>query len=137
MVDLYLAAEVERITELDEATGWRKITPAALQRARSAGLSLEHIMRFLQHYCEGGVPASFLIRLKLWGGGYEQQSAIGVEPAPLLRLSAQALQDIQADAELGPLLGTEVPLDNRLVRVDPGSLERVIELLQERGFDVE
>ena len=137
VVDLYLAAEVERITELDEATGWRKITPAALQRARSAGLSLEHIMRFLQHYCEGGVPASFLIRLKLWGGGYEQQSAIGVEPAPLLRLSAQALQDIQADAELGPLLGTEVPLDNRLVRVDPRALERVIELLQERGFTVE
>jgi hypothetical protein len=83
------------------------------------------------------MPASFLIRLKLWGGGYEQQSSIGVEPAPLLRLSAQALQDIQADAELGPLLGTEVPLDNRLVRVDPRALERVIALLQERGFEVE
>jgi len=78
-----------------------------------------------------------LIPLKQWGGGYEQQSSVGVEPAPLLRPSAPALQDIQADAELGPLLGTEVPLDNRLVRVDPGSLERVMELLRERGFEVE
>jgi hypothetical protein len=98
---------------------------------------LEHIIRFLQHYCEGGVPTSFLIRLKLWGGGYERQDSIGVERAPLLSLSAQALQDIQADEELGPLLGTEVPFENRLVQVDPGALGRVVELLRERGFTVE
>ena len=137
VLDLYLEAEVERITELDEATGWRKVTSAAIQQARSAGLPLEPIIRFLQHYCEGGVPTSFLIRLKLWGGGYERQDSIGVERAPLLSLSAQALQDIQTDEELGPLLGTEVPFENRLVRVDPGALERVVELLRERGFTVE
>ncbi len=137
VLDLYLVAEVERITELDEATGWRKITPAAIQQACNSGLSLDHIERFLQHYCEGGVPASFLIRLKLWGGGYEQQTTIGVEHAPLLRLSNQALQDIRADEELGPLLGTEVPSDSRLVRVPPEVLERVVELLKERGFVIE
>jgi hypothetical protein len=137
VLDLYLAAEVERITELDEATGWRKITPAAIQQACDAGLPLEHIVRFLQHYCEGGVPASFLIRLKLWGGGYGQQETIGVEHVPLLRLSAQVLQDIQADEELGLLLGTVVPPESRLVRVTPESLERVVELLKERGFLVD
>jgi hypothetical protein len=137
VLDLYLAAEVERITEHDETTGWRKITPASIQQACSAGLPLEHVLRFLQHYCEGGVPVSFLIRLKLWGGGYEQQDAIGVEHAPMLRLSSQALQDIQADEELGPLLGTEVPPESSLVRVPPDALNHVIELLKDRGFSVD
>ena len=137
VLDLYLAAEVERITELDEATGWRKITPAAIQQACGTGMPLEHIVRFLGHYCEGGVPASFLIRLKLWGGGYEQQTTVGVEHAPLLRLSAQTLQDIQADEELGLLLGEAVPPGSRLVRVAPEALERVLALLRERGFSVE
>jgi len=137
VLDLYLVSEVERITVLDEATGWRKITPEAIQQACNSGLSLDHIVRFLQHYCEGGIPASFLIRLKLWGDGYEQQDTIGVEHAPLLRLSNQVLQDIQADEEIGPLIGEEVPPDSRLVRVPPEALDRVIGLLKERGFSVQ
>jgi hypothetical protein len=137
VLDLYLVAEVERITVLDEATGWRKITQEAIQQACNVGLSLDHIVRFLQHYCEGGMPASFLIRLKLWGEGYEKQTSIAIEYAPLLRLSNQALQDIQADEEIGPLLETEVPIDSRLVRLSPEALDRVVELLQERGFSVE
>ena len=137
VLDLYLISEVERITVLDQTTGWRKITPEAIQQACNSGLPLDYIVRFLQHYCEGGIPASFLIRLKLWGDGYEQQNTIGVEHAPLLSLSNQVLQDIQADEELGPLLRTEVPSDSRLVRISPEALERVVELLKERGFSVE
>ncbi len=137
VLDLYLAAEVARFSELDEMTGWRRITPSAMQRARNGGLSLEYIMRFLQHYCEDGVPASFLIRLKLWGGGYGEQYTISVEHSPLLRLSASVLQDLQADEELGPLLGTEVEQPSRLVHIAPEHLERVQELLRERGFEVE
>jgi len=137
VLDLYLVAEVERITELDEATGWRKITPAAIQEACHSGLSLDHMVRFLQHYCEGGVPASFLIRLKLWGGGYESYTSIDIEHAPMLRLSNQVLQDIQADEEIGPLIGEEVPLNSRLVRVPAETLDRVVELLKERGFSVQ
>jgi Helicase conserved C-terminal domain len=137
VLNLYLVAEVERITVLDEVTGWRKITPETIQLACDSGLPLDHIVRFLQHYCEGGVPASFLIRLKMWGDGYEQQTNIGIERAPLLRLSDQALLDIQADEEIGPLLDAEVPSDGRLVRVPPEVLDRVMELLKERGFSVE
>jgi hypothetical protein len=134
--NLYLLAELERFSELDEPTGWRRITPAALQRARDAGLSLENVMRFLKDYCEGGVPNSFFIRLKLWGGGYDGQPTIQVEHAPLLALPAQVLQDLQADDELRELLGTEVAPQLRLVHVVPDKLERVIELLRERGFEV-
>ncbi|HET9920230.1 MAG TPA: helicase-associated domain-containing protein [Ktedonobacteraceae bacterium] len=137
VLDLYLATEVERISTLHEETGWRQITPASMQAAREAGIPLDTITRFLQHYCEGGVPASFLIRLKLWGGGYTGQQSISVEPAPLLRLSAQVLQDIQSDEALRPLLGTELPPHSRLVRIPPEHLEQVVELLKERGFEVE
>jgi hypothetical protein len=137
VLNLFLVAEVEKITELDEETGWRKITPESLEQARNYGLSLEHVVRFLQHYCEGGVPASFLIRLKIWGDGYDQQAGIAVEQAPLLRLSHQALQDIQADEEIGPLLASEVPSEARLVRVPFEVLDRVLELLKNRGFTLE
>jgi hypothetical protein len=135
--DFYLAGELEQITELDEATGWRKITPSSISQACSAGLPLDHIIRFLQNYCAGGLPPSFLIRLKLWGGGYGEQPTIAVEQAPLLLLSAQALQDLQADEEVGPLLRTEITQEHRLVRVPREVLERVVELLKERGFEVE
>ncbi len=137
VLDLYLVAELERLSELNEATGWRRITPSAIQRARSTGLSLEHIVHFLQNYCEGGIPPSFLIRLKLWGGGYGEQSTIRVEHAPLLSLSTQALQDLQADEELKTLLGPEVAQGSRLVHVNAENIERVVELLRKRGFVVE
>jgi hypothetical protein len=133
----YLVAEVEKITDLDKETGWRRITLESIQQARNSSLPLEHIVRFLQYYCEGGIPASFLIRLKMWGDGYGQQTGIGVEQAPLLRLSHQALQDIQADEDIGPLLASEVASETRLVRVPTEALDRVLELLKDRGFTVD
>jgi hypothetical protein len=49
----------------------------------------------------------------------------------------QVLQDLKDDEELGELLGTEVTSENRLVHVTPDKLERVMELLRKRGFEVE
>lgn len=135
--DLYLVAQVERVSELDTLTGWRKITPRSIEQACSNGLELDAIIRFLQHYCEGGIPSSFLIRLKLWGKGYGEADSIEVERAPMLYLAAQVLEDIQADETLQPLLGSEVPQQGRLVRVPAENLEQVIALLRERGFEVE
>jgi hypothetical protein len=137
VLDLYLLAEIEHFCIRDEATGWRRITPSSLQHALTNGLSLEHIVRFLQQYCENGIPGSLLIRLKLWGSGYGEETAIQVEHAPLLRLSGQVLQDLQADEQLQALLGTEVEQQSRLVRIDPQNLDQIITLLRERGFSVE
>src|SRR5213078_4905486 len=53
VTDLFLAAEIERVSERDEVTGWRKITPSIIQRACRDGLSLDILIRFLQQYCEG------------------------------------------------------------------------------------
>ncbi|HET8846568.1 MAG TPA: helicase-associated domain-containing protein [Ktedonobacteraceae bacterium] len=134
--NLYLATELDRVTELDETTGWRKITPASLQKALAAGLQLSQILQFLENYCVGGVPGSFLIRLKLWGEGYSEPPALQIEQAPLLSLSASVLQDILSDEELGPLLDTPVSAEKRLVHVAPQNLERVVQLLRERGFEI-
>ncbi|HLZ60245.1 MAG TPA: helicase-associated domain-containing protein, partial [Ktedonosporobacter sp.] len=137
VLDLYLAAEAERFSVVDEVTGWRRITPTSLQQAFASGLSLDQIVRFLQHYCERGIPGSFLIRLKLWGGGYGETTHIAVEEAPMLRLPAQVLRDLQSDEELSLLLGQEVEPSSRLVRVEAANLEQVQALLRERGFQVE
>ncbi|HLX39368.1 MAG TPA: helicase-associated domain-containing protein [Ktedonobacteraceae bacterium] len=152
VLDLYHIAEAERFTEIElvNSTGtadaadtanipaqWRRITPVSIQRAVAAGVTLEAIIRFLQRYCIGGVPASFLIRLKLWSGGYGTQPIIQVAESPMLYLSAQILQDVQSDEDLQDLLGPEIPRQGRLVRVPQENLERVIALLRERGFTVE
>lgn len=134
--NLYLATELERMTEQDEATGWRKLTCASLQQALEAGCTLDAIIHFLQQYCAGGIPGSFLIRLKLWGNGYREPPALQVESAPLLSLPASMLSDILADEELGSLLGQALPAEKRFVRVLPENIARVVELLRERGFDV-
>ncbi len=134
--NLYLTIELERITELDKETGWRKLTPASLQLALSNDLTLSSILSFLQHYCSGGIPGSFLIRLKLWGNGYTDSPAFQIENAPLLGLSTQALRDVLSDEEIAPLLGEPLPAEKRFIHVTPNHLKRVIELLNERGFDI-
>lgn len=137
VLDLYLVAEIQRFSEPCEPSGWRKITPSSLQQALQAGILLEHIVHFLQTYCDGGVPPSLLIRLKLWGGGYEGRQNIYIERAPLLCLPAQVHRDLQEDSELSGLLGSEVEQQQRLVRVSPEHLKHVLDLLRERGFSVE
>jgi len=136
LAHLYLATDLERFTEPDTTSGRRIITPASLQQALQAGLALEGIIRFLQHYCAGGIPGSLLIRLKLWGSGYSSAPDLCVESAPLLSLSPQALSDILADEQIGPLLREPVPEGKRLVRVPQEHLAQVIELLRERGFEL-
>ncbi len=137
MTELYLIAAVERFSDSDDLTGWRRITPIALQRAREANISLDAITNFLHHYCEGGIPPSFLIRLKLWGGGYPGQHTVTVEHTPMVRLSASVLQDLRNDSELAPLLGTELERESRLVHIQAEHVERVVDILKERGFVVE
>lgn len=137
VTDLYLMAAVERFSDSDDITGWRRITPTALQRALAVNVSLDSITHYLQHYCEGGIPPSFLLRLKLWGGGYPGQHTVTVERTPMVRLSAQVLQDLRADAELAPLLGNEIEQESRLIHIEAGNVERVVDLLKERGFVVE
>ncbi len=137
VTDLYLAAEVARISALDEVTGWRKITPTSIERANEHGLSLDAIISFLQRYCEDGIPPSFLMRLKLWGDGYGKQALISVEHAPMLYLSEQVLHDLQSDEALQSLLGPPVAQQGRLVRVPAAHLAQVLEILRERGFEVD
>ena len=146
VTDLYLVAELEHFSDSDESTGWRRITVSSLQRALSHGMTLDAIILFLNTYCrhdngsqreEQGIPASFLMRLKLWGNGYNQQHEIAIEHAPMLRLSPEILTDLLADDEVAPFLNGEVEQSQRLVRVQPQHLERVVAKLREYGFFIE
>jgi hypothetical protein len=140
VTDLYLRARLEQMSEEDEGdegSGWRRLTRASIERALAAGLSLESILNFLQQYCRGGIPVPLLIRLKLWGNGYGLQRAVRVEAAPLLNLPAGALPDLQLDPEVAPLLGPVVPAERRLVQVEGQQLRRLLQLLRERGFELE
>jgi hypothetical protein len=145
VTDLYLASDVERFSAVDEATGYYKITPEAIQLACTGtgdgngngnSLTLASIINFLQIYCAGGVPPSFIMRLKLWGGGYGDQAAITIERSPMLYLSPHILQDLHDDPQIQALLGLEVPQQGRLVRVPPERLDNVIKILRERGFTI-
>ena len=137
VLNFYLIAEAEHFSERDATTGWLCLTPASVRRALSQGISLESIVNFLRQYCDESVPGSFLVRLKLWGDGYLDNGRVYVESAPLLRLSSEVLQDLYADKELANLLNTEVEHQQRLVHVDPQNLDRVLEILRQRGFEVQ
>jgi hypothetical protein len=136
VLDLYVVASLTRFSTIDTQNGWPRITEATLQQALQQGLTLDAIVRFLQYYCLDGIPGSLLIRLKLWGGGYESAGSqtIGVERTPLIRLSNEILRDLQSDEELSPLLGEEIADHQRLVRISERDLTHVLQLLQERGF---
>jgi hypothetical protein len=134
VLNFYLVAEALLFCVRDPATGWLRITAASLQRALDDNITLPQIIDFLQHYCVDGIPGSFLIRFKLWGGGYVRSKRIHVEHAPLLRLSADVLQDLQADKEVAALLGPEVSAEQRLVHIPAENLASILELLQQRGF---
>ena len=137
VLDLYLVAELERFCARDEATGWHRLTEQSVQSALQRGITLAYILQFLQNYCDGGIPGSLLIQLKLWGGGYAEQQQVAVEAVPMLRLTEEVLRDIQQDEELQGLLGSEVEPESRLVRIAAEKLERVLELLRARGFQLE
>jgi hypothetical protein len=136
VLNLYLVSEVERFCDRESSTGWFRLSRASLLRGLEQKLSLDYLLAFLERFCDQGIPGSLKIRLKLWGGGYGEQTEVQVEQAPLLHLSAQILQDIQADAEIQSLLGAEVEQPRRLIRVEKENLERVLTLLRERGFPI-
>ena len=132
--DLYQTREAQRFCVVDPQTSWYCITAAGVRHALAEGLELADILRFLQRACIDAIPGSFLIRLKLWGGGYQAPDDIVIEQAPLLRLPNDIFQDIPADEELRALLGSEIEPAYRLLRIDPAHLERLQALLRERGF---
>ena len=61
-----------------------------------------------------------------------------VEMAKAAQAPFITMSDITLEKEdLQSLLGPEIPQQGRLVRIPPENLERVVELLRERGFAVE
>ncbi|GHO44743.1 helicase-associated domain-containing protein [Ktedonospora formicarum] len=137
VLNFYSVRLAERFCERDQDTGWLRLSEASLKQAREQGLALEEILRLLESHCIEGIPGSLLARLKIWGGGYEGQPTIRVEHAPLLAFSEPMLRDLAQDTEIQALLGPAIAAEQRLVHVEEKHLEHLLQLLRERGFEIE
>ncbi|GHO74320.1 hypothetical protein KSD_20910 [Ktedonobacter sp. SOSP1-85] len=134
VLNFYLVRVAERFCAYDEARGGLCLTESSVRAALKQHMTLDEIMDFLRRYCIDDIPGSLVLRLKLWGNGYEGQRHIGVARAPLLILPEQILNDLEADEEIHNFLQEAIAPEQRLVRVSEQHLERVLRLLRERGF---
>src|SRR5262249_23681642 len=131
VLDFYQVVEAQCFCEVDQGTSWYKITAASIRQAIKQGFGIDTIIHFLQVSCAEGIPGSLVIRMKLWGGGYNGQDEVHVERNPMIRLPEDICRDLFIDKELRQLLGIEVEQAYRLIRIDPKHLEQVLSLLRE------
>lgn len=103
-------------------------TPAALERARSHGLKVGHLLGLLRRYAES-VPPALARALERWD---EKGTEVRFQRLLVLRLSSpellQTLRSSRAGRFLGALLGPTA------VAVNANALPKVMEVLTELGY---
>jgi hypothetical protein len=111
----------------DETYRYR-LTPASLERARTQGLRVAHLLALLRRYA-AAVPPSLVKALERWE---ERGSEARLERATILRLgSAELLQALRASSA-ARFLGD--PLSPTTVIVKSGAEEKVLAALAEMGY---
>jgi hypothetical protein len=130
---IYAYGAVEAFTEHGDAHH-AQLTPASVRAAVDADISVPEILKRLQHVHRGQLPPKLVQRIKAWGKFYGDAR---VGALTLLEFRDEAArQELLADPELMPFIEAFDAGTRPLVLVREQALERVRELLQERGIEL-
>ena len=131
--DLLLESCLQSLAE--EREGQFYITEGAVHRATASGLGIREYLEQLNELHRGALPAALQMRIKAWGRYYGKAL---LQQAVLLEVKDSATADeLMEDAELAPLLSRfAADPRGRLLLVHAHDLERLQQLLEERGIEV-
>lgn len=131
---IYAYGAVETFSEHADAHHAR-ITPASVRAAVQAKISVPEILNRLKQVHRGPLPPKLVQRIKAWGNFYGD-AKLGELTLIEFRDDA-ARQELLDDPELKPHLELFDAGKRPLALVHPNAVERVRELLAERGIDLQ
>lgn len=105
-----------------------RVTPASLERARSQGLKVAHLLSLLRRYAPS-VPPVLLKAVERWE---EHGSAARLEQVTILRLSSPDLLSAIRSSKAARFLGD--PLGPTTIIVQSGAWQKVLSILAEMGY---
>ncbi len=105
-----------------------RITPASLERARSQGLQLGHLLKLLRRQSTA-IPPTLVSALERWE---ESGSLVQIEKAVVLRVKNPELLQVLRASRAARFLGD--PLGPTAIIVKPGAIETVMKILLELGY---
>ncbi len=106
-----------------------RVTPAALERAKSQGLRASQLVSLLRRHCEGPLPPTLIQALERWENSGTQSL---IEPAVLLRVTAPEILAALRKTRAARCLGEA--LNDTVVMIRPGMEEQVLSSLAEIGY---
>jgi hypothetical protein len=130
---IYAYEGIEPFAERIDARHAR-ITPASVEAARKQKIDVPTMIARLRHVHRGEIPAKLVTRLKAWGK-YFGGAKLGMVTLIEFR-DEHARGELLGDPELKPYLERFEAGKRPLALVRAESLERVKELLAERGVDI-
>ena len=105
------------------------LTPQSLEKARSQGLEIKHLLSILKRYSDSPLPPNTIRALEQWE---EHGTQISFQQAVLLRVNHPDVLQALLDSPAKRFLGT--PLGPTTITVHPGALQRVREMLIRLGY---
>lgn len=105
------------------------LTPQSLEKARSQGLKIKHLLSLLKRYSDSPLPPNTIQALERWE---EHGTQISFQQTVLLRVNHPDVLQALLDSPAKRFLGS--PLGPTTITVHPGALQRVREMLIRLGY---
>lgn len=106
-----------------------RLTPTSLERARQAGLTVDHLLSLLRRYADS-VPPSLVKALERWETSGRSDATI--ERMLVLRVSSPEVLEAVRGSRAARFLGD--PLGPAAVAVNAAAAEKVLVALAELGY---